>query len=69
MSSLPSGGRHREAQALPLTRMVRSQTRDSRSFQESGSKKQEPQRRSGSGKEVLSNILSVKASGTGVISA
>ena len=34
-SSLPHGGRHKEAQALPLSRMVRSQTGDSR---ESGSK-------------------------------
>ena len=32
---------------------------------ESWSKKQEPQRRSGSGKEVLLCILSVKANGTG----
>ena len=35
----------------------------------SGSKKQEPQRRSGSGKEVLLSILSMRANGTGAISA
>ena len=34
MSSLPDRGRHREAQALPLPRMVPSQTGDSRGFQE-----------------------------------
>ena len=33
---------------------------------ESGSKKREPQRRSGSGQEVSLRILSVKANGTGV---
>ena len=38
MSSLPNGGRHRGAQALPLPRMVRSQTRDSRGIQEVGTK-------------------------------
>ena len=40
--------------------IIRSQTRDSRSFQE-------PQRRSGSGKEVLLNILSGEISGTKAI--
>ena len=34
-----------------------------------GAKKQEPQRRSGSGKEVLLNILSVEINGTEAISA
>ena len=38
MSSLPDGGRHREAQALPLPRMVRSQTGDSRGLQKVGAK-------------------------------
>ena len=38
-------------------------------FSESGSKKREPQRRSGSGKEVLLNILSVAVNGTGATSA
>ena len=37
-------------------------------FPESGSKKQEPQRRSGSGKEALLNIFSVKANGRGHLS-
>ena len=55
----------RMAQSLPLPRVVRSQTGDSRGFQKVGAKKQEPQRRSGSGKEVLLCILSVKANGTG----
>ena len=36
MSSLLDGGSHREAQALPLPRMVRSQTGDSRGFQKVG---------------------------------
>ena len=51
MSSLQERGRNREAQAQRPS--------------ESLSKKQEPQRRSGSVKEVLLNILSVKANGTG----
>ena len=38
-------------------------------FSRSWCKKQEPQRRSGSGKEVLLRIFSVKANGTVVISA
>ena len=38
-------------------------------FSGSWSKKQEPQRRSGSGKEVLLNILSVEVNGTGATSA
>ena len=37
-------------------------------FSESWSKKQEPQRSSGSGKEVLLNILSLEVNGTGAIS-
>ena len=36
VSSLPQGGRHRKAQALPLPRML-SQTLDPRSFQEAKS--------------------------------
>ena len=40
----------------------------SQRFSESCSKKQEPQRRGGSGKEVLLNILSVEVDGTGAIS-
>ena len=38
MSSLQKRGKNRKAQAIPLPRMVRSQTRDSRSFQEVGAK-------------------------------
>ena len=52
MSSLPEGGRHRKAQALPLPRMVRSQTRDSRGFLEDGEQKSKNLKGSGSGKEV-----------------
>ena len=36
MSSLPEGGRHRKAQALPLRRMVRSKTGDSIGLQKVG---------------------------------
>ena len=36
MPSLSQGGRHRNAQALPLPRMVRSQTESSRCFQKVG---------------------------------
>ena len=68
MSSLPGGGRHREAQAVPLPRMVPGEERYQR-LSESGSKKREPQKRSGSGKEVLSRILSVRANGTVAFSA
>ena len=55
VSSLQERGRDSKAQAI-------SQTRESRR------KKQEPQRRSRSGKEVSLSILSVKANGTGAIS-
>ena len=41
----------------------------SQKFSGSWSKKQDPQRRSGSGKEVLLNVLSVEVNGTGAISA
>ena len=53
MSSLPDGGRHIEAQALPLPRV--GMKSDGRFQRPSGSwsKNQEPQRRSGSGKEVF----------------
>ena len=36
MSSLPNGGRHRKAQALPLSRTARNQGRDSRGLQKVG---------------------------------
>ena len=38
MSSLQKRGRDRKTQAIPLPRMVRSQTRESRSFPEVGAK-------------------------------
>ena len=38
MSSLPDGGRHREAQALLLFEMEHSEVRYSRSLQEVGAK-------------------------------
>ena len=38
MPRLSQGGRHRKAQALPLSRMARSQTGDSRCFQKVGGK-------------------------------
>ena len=38
MSSLPDGGRHREAQAPPLPRVARGQTEDSRGLQKVGAK-------------------------------
>ena len=38
VSSLSEGGRHRKAQALPLSRMARSEARYSGSFQEMGAK-------------------------------
>ena len=50
-----------EKHAIPLPRLVRSQTGDSTSFSESWSNKQEPQRRSGSGKEVSLSVLSQEA--------
>ena len=67
MSSLQARGRNRKVHTIPLPRMVRSQTIDSRSFQEVEAKKQKSQR-SGSGQEVLLNILSVEVNGTGVTS-
>ena len=54
----------RKAQAAPMSRMARNQAGNSGGFQESGSKRREPQRKSGSGKEALSRTLSVKACGT-----
>ena len=38
LPNLSQGGRHRKAQALPLPRMVRSQTGDPRGFQKVGAK-------------------------------
>ena len=66
---MPDRGRHRKAQ--PMTTSQNGTKADERfqKFSGSWSNKQEPQRRSGSGKEVLLNILSVEANGTGAISA
>ena len=63
--SLSQGGRHRKEQALLLPRMARNPTGDSRGLLKVGAKKQEPQRRSGSGKEVSLSISSMKANRTG----
>ena len=60
MSSLPGGRRQREAQALPLPRGMKSDGRFQRLSESKNLKK-----RSGSGKEVLLCILSVKANATG----
>ena len=38
MSSPPNGGRHRKAQALPLSRMARNQAGDSGGIQKVGAK-------------------------------
>ena len=38
MSSMPIGGRHRKAQAVPLSRMARNQATDSRGLQKVGAK-------------------------------
>ena len=68
MSSLSQGERYRKAQTLPLPRMARDQTGDSRGLSESARKKPKLQNKGGSGKEALSHILSVNAIGTGAIS-
>ena len=52
VSSLPDGGRHRKAQALPLPGMARSEARYSRKFSGNGSKRRQRQRKNGNGKEV-----------------
>ena len=53
-----------EAQALPLSGMARDQEGDSAGLQKVGSKRRERRRESGSGKEVSSRTLPVKANGT-----
>ena len=45
MSSLQDGRRHRKAQALPLSRMARSQAGDSRALQEMGAKDEDVEER------------------------
>ena len=49
-----------KAQALPLPRMIRGQTGDPRGFQKVGADGENVKKRTGSGKEVLLRILSVK---------
>ena len=68
VSSLPQGGRHRKAQALPLFKMARNQTADSGGLQKVGAKSENVKKRRLSGKGVLSRMHSVKVNGTGVIS-
>ena len=68
MSSLPEGGRHRKAQAPPLSRMARGQTRDSKGFQKAGAKSKNLKEGVEVAKRVLSHILLVRANGTGTIS-
>ena len=63
--------RRRKAQKSTGSTTAQNGTKSDERFQRfsgSWSKKQEPQRRSGSGKEVLLNILSVEVNGTGAIS-
>ena len=63
-ASMSDGGRHRKAQALPLSGMARSEARYFGSVQEMGAKGETHRRKNGFGKEVLlSNTHSVKASG------
>ena len=62
MSSLPGGGRHKEAQALPLSGMAHSKAGDSRGLQKVGAKGENVEKK-GSGKEETSRTLSVKADG------
>ena len=59
------GGRHRKAQALPLPKYGTKAEERSQRHSESGSKKRKLQRKSGSGKEISSRTLSVKANGIG----
>ena len=46
-------GRHRKAQAVPLPRMERGQTRDPRGFHKLGAKSEYLEDMSGNGKEVV----------------
>ena len=62
-AKLASGGRHREAQAPPLPRMVRGSDVRSQRLATSGSKRRERRRKNGSGKEAQSRTLSVKVNG------
>ena len=65
MSSLSQRERHRKAQALPLSGIARGSGGDSGSLQKVGAKGEKRRRKSGSGKEVSSRTLSVKAQWNG----
>ena len=68
LPNMSQGGRHRKAQAsITAQNGTRSNGRFQR-LSESGSKKRELQRKSGSGKEVSSSTLSMKANGIEVTS-
>ena len=62
VSCLPDGGRHRKAQASPLSGMARSEA-IFRKASGSGSKSRKRRRKNGNGKDVWSRTLSVKADG------
>ena len=61
--------RHKNAQALPLSGMARSQAGSPRGFQKVGAESEDIQRKSGSGKGVLSRIFSVTVNGIEATSA
>ena len=65
MSSLPQGGRHRKAQALPLPRMVRSKTGVPRGFQEVGPKSKNLKEKEWKRQRSIVTHPSLRASGTG----
>ena len=69
MSSMPIGGRGQKSRGFSNAQNGTKSDERIQKFSGSWSTKQEPQRRSGSGKEVSWRTLSVKANGTGVISA
>ena len=63
---MSQGGRQIKAQAFTFAQNgTRSDEGDPRGLQKVGAKKPRPQKRSGSGKEVLPRIHSVNADGTG----
>ena len=63
MSSLPDGGRHRKAQALPLYGMARNKAGYSGGLTESGSKKAENVEERVEMAKVYGPASSLKASG------
>ena len=68
MSSLPDGGRHREAQSLPLSGMARSKAGHSGILQEVGAKGENVEERMEMAKRK-SRASSVKTNGIEVTSA